>query len=222
MIQTQIMIRPCVVLLLLLLQINILHAQRIFPLTTQGVQLRNYYLQLHVTGLWIKGHHINWETGEPDDPNADHNIKTHCSVFVAAACERKNVYILRPPAHKQSLLANAQYDWLQSREATDDGWREITGSNTLSVYESAQEYANNGCMVVAVYQNPNPKKSGHSALVMPQGISKEEIDNNGPDLIMAGHINANDISLKKGFEKHISQWPEPAIRFYCNIKTGTL
>jgi len=202
-------------LVLLLFEWPAVMAQVRLDVNDSGIALRKYYLSLDVDHLWIKGHHVNWETGEPDDPDAEHNIKTHCSVFVAAALKRKSIYILRPPDHIQSLLANAQFDWLQTRDAETKGWHEITGTETIAIYDSAQAMANRGMVVVAIYKNPDPHKSGHSALVMPLAITTAAIESDGPDLIMAGHFNSSNTPLKKGFKKHIQQWPDPAIRFYC-------
>lgn len=178
-----------------------------------GLKLKQYYLSLNVENLWMAGQHINWETGQANDENATHNIKTHCSAFVAAACKRLGIYILRPPAHKQVLLANAQYDWLETSEATSEGWREITGDNR---YEMAQAYANDGYVVVAITKNLNPHKPGHTALIMPTEMWPEKLAEYGPTLIMAGTKNYNSISLRAGFKHHLNGWPENVIRFYYN------
>jgi len=181
----------------------------------RGAKLKQYYLGLNVENLWIAGQHINWETGQADNPDATHNIKTHCSSFVAAACEKAGIYILRPPQHKQGLLANAQYDWLLTREAADNGWVLVTGNN---IYETAQGYANKGYIVAAVCKNPDPHKPGHIALVMPAEISLEKLSESGPRLIMAGSQNYNTVSLREGFRHHLDGWPENSIRFYRNQK----
>ena len=189
-------------------------AQTVFTVSDSGAALRKYYQSLDVEHLWLRGHHINWETGIPDSSTTQHNIKTHCSVFVAAALKRKNIYILRPPDHSQTLLANAQYDWLRTRTAERTGWYELSGNSVADVYDSAQIYANEGFVVAAVFQNSDERKSGHIALVMPGEVSSEMLDEEGPLLIMAGHKNSENIYLKEGFEKHISQWPEPDIKFF--------
>jgi hypothetical protein len=177
-------------------------AQQTIQLNNNGIKLRQFYLSQNVENLWLPGHHINWETGEPDNPNATKNIKTHCSVFVASVCKQKNIYILRPPDHSQSMLANAQFDWLFSADTNNKGWHQIKDS----IYEKAQELANKGFVVIAVYKNPNRKKSGHIALVMPMEKSGDDLTMEGPSLIQAGRINCNNISLKKAFKKHISNW----------------
>jgi hypothetical protein len=187
--------------------------QRSFHIDERGQKLKQFYLGMNVENLWISGHHINWETGDPDNPNAEHGIHTHCSAFVAAACKRLNIYILRPPDHKQLLLANAQFDWLQSQEAREKGWKAITGANR---YAAAQGYANGGYIVVASYKNPDPKIPGHATLVMPDELSGKKMEESGPMLIMAGSHNHNFISLRAGFASHIHSWPEEEILLYYN------
>jgi hypothetical protein len=179
----------------------------------EGNNLKRFYLNLNVENLWIAGHHVNWETGEPDEPNAKYSIRTHCSAFVASACKRLNIYILRPPEHVQGLLANAQYDWLQTSEATNDGWKQITDENNYLV---AQQYANKGYVVIAVIKNPALKNPGHIALIMPSEISTQDLEESGPILIMASTHNHNFIVLRRGFKSHISSWPEHDILFYYN------
>ena len=104
-------------------------AQQLTVPDVHGEKLRQFYLSMDVEHLWIAGQHINWETGVADNPDATHNVKTHCSSFVAAACKRLNIYILRPPEHAQGLLANAQFDWLKTPEAAGKGWKPITDEN---------------------------------------------------------------------------------------------
>jgi hypothetical protein len=184
---------------------------------SNGIKLEKFYLSLNIERLWIGGHHINWETGEADDSNATHDTKTHCSAFAAAACERLSIYILRPPAHKQGLLANAQFDWLKSDEAYKDGWRPITNPDEYAIYNSAQTYADKGFVVVAVIRNPDIHKPGHIALIMPGERTKEKIKQEGPEVIQAGKHNYVGASLMDGFKSHITEWPEKSIAFYYNI-----
>ena len=95
--------------LVLILFISIwYYGQDSLKITNCGKQLKSFYLSMDVLHKWQAGQHINWQTGEPDDPDAVSGIRTHCSAFVAAACERRGIYLLRPPEHRQELLANAQ------------------------------------------------------------------------------------------------------------------
>jgi hypothetical protein len=179
-------------------------AQSTLQLDSNGVALKQFYLRLDVEHLWIGGHHINWQTGEADMPDATKNIKTHCSAFVAAACERKGIYILRPPQHSQGLLANAQFDWLFSDNAKQNGWKEINENKLLK----AQEYANKGVVVVVVKQNADRKKPGHIALVMPCAKTDSLVFQEGPTMIQAGRINSSSISFKNAFRHHTKEWQQ--------------
>ena len=134
------------------------YTQQLLKITAAGENLKQSYLSMDVEHLWIAEHHINWETGMPDRPEATEGVKTHCSAFVAAACERLDIYILRPPQHGQVLLANAQYDWLNSDDARKDGWQKLNDNDSL--YENAQELANEGKVVVAICKNPDRSKPG--------------------------------------------------------------
>lgn len=158
---------------------------------------------------WIAGTHVNWKTGDPDRGTPD---KSHCSVFVAATCERLGVYILRPPDHGQVHLATAQQEWL-STEGASRGWKPV-GSPF-----DAQHLANEGRIVVAVYASPDPKKAGHIAIVRPADKSESRIRSEGPDIIQAGMENANSTSLKEGFRHHRGAWEsasEYGVRFFAH------
>ena len=190
-------------------------AQQKIVINEAGLKLKAFYLKQNVTGLWISGHHINWQTGEPDMPNAVKSIKTHCSAFVASVCEQLNIYILRPPEHVQGLLANAQYNWLFSVPAYKMGWRQISENKLLN----AQQYADNGLVVVAVAKNPERSKPGHIALVLPSIQDSSTLQNKGPVLIQASIINADSIPFRRAFARHISDWPQftDEVVFFYNI-----
>lgn len=155
-----------------------------------------------VENNWLAGQHVNWETGKPDNPNATKNIKTHCSSFAASVCKKKKLYLLCPPQNSVTLLANAQFDWLFTKEAAKKGWKQIK----QDVFKTAQSFANKGFVVLAVYKKPKPKKPGHIAVVIPKEKSMQQLDKEGPNLIQAGLINKSDISLKFGFKHHITNW----------------
>ena len=203
-------------LLALCISATNLQAQELITVNPAGNNLLNFYLNMNVENLWIAGHHIDWVTGLPDRPNAEAGIKTHCSAFVAAVCKNKSIYILRPPEHSQILLANAQFQWLTTPAAQSMGWHQIINTSINKTYFAAQQYANNGYVVVAVCQNLNPHKSGHIALIRPTEISTQQLTDEGPTVTMASTKNTNLISLKLGFKSHIKEWPEPAILFFYN------
>lgn len=191
-------------------------AQQKLTITAGGQKLKEAYLAMNVENLWIAEHQVNWETGEPDMPESTHGNKTHCSAFIAATCKKLGIYILRPPEHGQVLLANAQEDWLSSAAGKSAGWKPLTDNDDL--YENAQQLANSGKIVVAIYKNTDEKKPGHAALVMPDERSIKRLAAEGPEIIMAGTHNHNNISLKNGFHSHIEEWPEHAIKFF--VYTG--
>lgn len=143
-------------LLTMFLIAGLLYAQDSLHVSPCGQKLKSFYLNMDVLHKWLSGQHIDWQTGVPDDPDAVSGIRTHCSAFVAAACERLGIYILRPPEHRQELLANAQYSWLNSKDAGSAGWHLIE-HNVL--YE-AQKMADQGYIVVACAQNPDRHKPG--------------------------------------------------------------
>ena len=137
----------------------------VFMLTDKGRSLQQFYLGFDIENLWIAGNHVNWETGMADKPDATAGNHTHCSAFVAAACQKMGIYILCPPQHGQLLLANAQYAWLQTPEAVKKGWKEIIGTDRASIYRQVQQLANAGNTIVAICKNPDPSKPGHAAFV---------------------------------------------------------
>src|SRR5208282_3295316 len=78
--------------------------------------------QADVAHRWLAGVHVDWKTGEPDGELERYpGHATHCSAFVAALAERLQLPLLRPPAHSNHQLANAQFDWLL-RAGAADGW----------------------------------------------------------------------------------------------------
>lgn len=188
-------------------------ADKIISIRAGGQVLQDFYLSLEVESHWPAGHHVNWETGEPDMPESQHGNKTHCSAFAAAACKKMGIYLLCPPEHGQVLLANAQFDWLQTAAALKAGWKSVIGDDR---YKQVQMMANEGKIVVAVCKNSDPSEPGHAALVMPKERSLRLLADEGPEVIMAGTHNHNFISLKNGFHNHIPDWPETEVRFYVH------
>lgn len=165
---------------------------------------------LDVEHRWIAGHHIDWKTGLPDDfPEKLPGAHTHCSAFVASAAMRLGVYILRPPEHGQVLLANAQYEWLAS-EGAAQGWRRVQGP------EEAQTLANRGELVVGSYRSHLSSKPGHIAIVLPGVKSADQIETEGPDVMMAGSYNALSTSLASGFSGHPRAWGGREVAFYAH------
>jgi glutamine amidotransferase-like uncharacterized protein len=173
------------------------------PITPAGMQLARALDGMDVEHHWLPGVRVSWQSGKPTQPRQ--RAATHCSAFVAAACHRLGVYILRPPAHSQTLLANAQQRWLQTR-GRDAGWRPV------SSWQEAQQLANQGEIVVASYRNSNPHRPGHVALLRPSSRSAKSIEMDGPEVIWAGRHNCNSGTLLQGFRKH----PKDEILFFSH------
>ncbi|HEY2434622.1 MAG TPA: hypothetical protein VGI12_18255 [Vicinamibacterales bacterium] len=165
----------------------------------------------NVESLWLDHEHVNWKTGEPDK-DADYEgpgKATHCSAFAAAVGERLGVYMLRPPEHGQILLANAQAAWFHSSAGEQSGWREIKTA------KDAQTLANAGSLVAIVYENPDPHRPGHIAIVRPALRSERLLEENGPEITQAGVRNYLKTSTKVGFEHHPGAWPE-GVRYFAH------
>jgi hypothetical protein len=188
----------------------------------RGRDLQKFYLSLDVEHHWIAGMHVDWETGVADKPDATAGNHTHCSAFVAAACQRRGIYILRPPQHGQILLANAQSEWLPSAEGREAGWRQLTNPRLPELYWQIQQMANSGAIIVAAIRNPDESHPGHIALIMPKQTDQAVVEAEGPMVIMAGKHNFNYISLAKGFKSHLHEWPSAEVQFYiASSPTGS-
>lgn len=197
---------PRSVLLLIALTGSVsLHSETTVVPSSPEVRLTHFLDSLNVDKLWLPGKTVNWETGEAlDKPSA-----SHCSAFAAAVAKRLDIYLLRPPEHGQTLLANAQHDWLEEKGASK-GWHHVKSG------VDAQEEANHGNLVVAVLENPNPKKAGHIAIVRPGHKTTEEIKTEGPNIIQAGGTNYVSASLKTGFARHPGAFEQNQIEFYSH------
>ena len=99
-------------------------------ITPAGERLAHILDDSDVAHCWLAGWHVDWRTGEVDraEPGGP-EAKTHCSAFVAAMAERLRIYVLRPPEHRQNLLANAQMLWLRDHGA-EQGWRALGSYST--------------------------------------------------------------------------------------------
>jgi len=181
------------------------------PITAQGDRLAETLDSMHVESLWLAGEHVNWESGEPDrDAGFEgEDNHTHCSAFAAAAAKRLGVYLLRPPEHSQQLLASAQAEWLAGEAGRQAGWRSV------SDMRMAQRLANQGNLVLVVYQNPDKHVPGHIAIVRPSEKSAQALDDDGPEVIQAGQHNHEKISVRIGFENHPGAWPD-GVRYYVH------
>jgi hypothetical protein len=180
-------------------------------ITPAGQRLAATLDSMHVESLWLPDRHINWETGEPDRGAAYEGPgnHTHCSAFAAAAAKRLNVYLLRPPEHGQELLSNAQVKWLPSPEGRKAGWRPVRDQR------EAQHLANQGQLLLALFENPDPHKPGHVAIVRPSEKPARALEENGPEIIMAGQHNHQRTNVRIGFSNHLGAWPS-GVRYFAH------
>jgi hypothetical protein len=184
------------------------------PITADGMKLAHLLDTSGVDHLWLIAQHVYWDTGEPDPARpGGTNHTTHCSAYAAAMAQRAGVYLLRPPEHGQTLLANAQMGWLDSGAAREDGWRPV------ATPAAAQAAANRGELVVASFQNPDPRRPGHIAILRPSEKTPAELDRDGPQEAQAGTHNWLSTTVADGFHGHRGAW-EPggtgAIRFFAH------
>ena len=181
------------------------------PILAQGEKLVQFLDSMHVEQHWIAGAIVEWRTGEPTGkPVTDTARHTHCSQFAAAACDRLGIYILRPPDHSSALLANAQFDWLPSEGGKAKGWSPVKDGS------AAQGVANRGTLVVAVYKNHDPQKSGHIAIIRPSTKSGAEIKTEGPQVTQAGGTNRTSAPLKAGFANHPDAFAKNEVRYFSH------
>jgi hypothetical protein len=174
-----------------------------------AIRLARQYDAMDVEHHWLPGHPVAWRTGEQ---TSDRIARTHCSAFAAAACARLGIYLLHPPEHAAKNLANAQYQWL-AEEGSRQGWRGV------ATPFQAQQLANEGQVVVAVFLNPNPAQSGHIALLRPSGKPDAEIQAEGPQIVQAGATNYASVNLRTGFRRHRGAWVNAddfQVRFYAH------
>ena len=177
----------------------------------EGQRLDHLIDSMHVEDLWQPHVHINWETGQQDMPAAysGPDRATHCSSFTAALGEKIGVYLLRPPEHSQQLLASAQAEWFHSKEGVKDGWASVPGPGP------AQMLANQGKLVMVVYESPDPHRPGHIAIVRPYAKTIDDLTANGPQTAQAGATNFSSGVARVSFAKHQDAWPN-GVRYYSH------
>ena len=192
------------------------------PITTEGQRLIQILDASGVDHLWIKGYHVNWQTGESLKPYpSDPNKHTHCSAFAPAIAERVGVHLLNPTekaeSRKKGSLADYQYDWLRGEHGAKNGWKPVANAF------DAENEANKGNLVVVVYKSEDFSNPGHIAIVRPAVKTLKEIEKEGTQVTQAGGTNSYNINLKDGFWHHPLAWPDGVIFYehpidWANIK----
>jgi hypothetical protein len=190
------------------------------PVAPAGVWLAMSLDRLDVEHHWLRRHdRVAWRTGVPILYEHGKRLtllaedETHCSAFAAAAADSLDIYLLHPPEHSHVLLANAQFDWLASAAARKAGWQAV------KTPLEAQQLANVGELVVAVFKNPDAKSAGHIAIVRPAAISATRIAQLGPQIMQAGYTNYKSAPLASGFDHHPGAWApggQGAVKFYAH------
>jgi hypothetical protein len=169
-----------------------------------------------VEHLWLARDHVNWETGQRDrDRDAvrpDGHAATHCSAFAAAMAERLGIYLLHPPDHALTLLANSQTAWLGGPDAQSQGWQWVPDA------KSAQSLTNQGKLVVISFANPDPQRPGHIVIIRPSEKTEAELAIEGPDIIQAGATNHNKWTAVSAFAHHRGAWPDRVKIFAHDVK----
>jgi hypothetical protein len=182
------------------------------PITPDGQRPTALLDRSDVQHLWLAHTHVDWRTGAQDASRPGWSATaTHCSAYAAAMADRMGIYLLHPPAHGQDLLASAQFRWLTDRGAAT-GWRPVDA-------KQAQSLANQGFFVVGAYENPDPHRPGHIAVIRPSLKSTAALQTEGPEEAQASAHNALRISVALGFADHRGAW-EPdgtgGIRFFAH------
>ena len=196
---------------------------------TAADQLAAFLDGLDVEHLWIDGHHVDWQTGEPDTPNPDGSeAASHCSAFCAALADRLGIYVLRPPDYPQELLADRQVHWLQGKpfrfapgDAVSLGWRAIGTSGDDGVLARAVAEAQAGRLVLAGFAQPPTEddecvthlQPGHICVVRPQ---LDAVGDEGPFVISAGENNWRKAHMAPVFAVHDGAWPNGISLFVHN------
>lgn len=166
------------------------------PVDPNGQRLGRLLDGTGVDHLWLRGWHVDWQTGQADRGRpGGREAETHCSAFAAAIAARLHVDLLHPPEHPQNLLANAQMRWLRE-EGAAAGWAPVAGP------PEAQALANHGELVLAVWENPNPHRPGHVAIIRPSTKSVGQLAADGPEETQAGARNYLETTVAVGFRSH--------------------
>lgn len=107
---------------------------------------------------------------------------TWCNRFASLVC----VYV---GAKLGGLFANEQARWLRTQSAVDYGWASATE-------QVARQWAQAGGLALATWENPEPLKHGHIAVLVPSRPG----DPPGVTFIaQAGATNFEHNNLKAGF-----------------------
>ena len=182
-----------------------------------GDRLRVFLDGTHVETRWIADYHVVWQTGQRNGPaEGDPAHHTHCSAYVAAAALYVDIYILRPPNHKQlhpgeraSRLAPAAAGATADLPPRNrDGARLGSSGKATDVLDDAITAANAGKLVVAGYLQPLVGTQVEGRGISSSSDHRESFPSDeGPQVVTAGVRNFKSASMK--FASGIALWPGP-------------
>jgi hypothetical protein len=178
-------------------------------ISRDGARLAESLDAMQVERFWLSDRDCDWQSGEAKGYRTSTKVP-HSASFVAAAGERLGVYILRPPHHALANLSNAQFDWLHTQDAHEQGWHEVKTA------EEAQRLANHGQFVVAIWKNQQAGHVGHTAIVRPAEHGHQHLHDFGPQITQAGLVNYRSTSVAKGFSNYPTAWGNREVRFFAH------
>src|SRR5271165_867385 len=144
-------------------------------------------------------HHLGHRRAGPRTSGwheAHHALQRLCGGHGAA-----RRHLSAAPAGARPEPARQRADDLARRQRGDGGWLA-----PVSTPIEAQAAANRGEFVVAVYQNPDPHRPGHIAVLRPSDKSQAALDTEGPQEAQAGERNWLTNSVAEGFLHHHGAW----------------
>lgn len=134
---------------------------------------------------------------------------TYCNIFVwdvtrAMGCEiphwiDENGNSCRVGEGDETRANTLFKDWLPQHGA-QQGWTKVAAENYEAAKEHAQNLADQGFPVVAIWHNP--KGPGHIAMVRPNGWGRS----NAPRIAQAGATCSSDMHLTQGFGSHVVEF----------------
>src|SRR4029077_9656178 len=99
--------------------------------------------------------------------------------------------------------------WFHTEKGSRAGWLAVGGAR------QAQTLANEGNLVVIIFESPDAHVPGHIVIVRPALRAQRLLDENGPSVIQAGQRNYASTSAKVGFLHHPGAWPD-GVHYYAH------
>jgi hypothetical protein len=81
----------------------------------------------------------------------------------------------------------------------------------------AQRLANQGNLVLVLFQNPDQRVPGHIAIVRPSEKSLKALREDGPQTIQAGNHNHDSTNVRIGFQNHPGAWPDGVLYYVYRL-----